>query len=419
MYKEHLVANSRSSVESNRMFMYALDSYLNYIRGEDDAVDALDREFMEKLERERDGVLESVRDLERSYSELEGKAEALRSGQTERERLEKERSVLEEDVKKFNAMIGEFNQRIEAMEKVLEEKGKELEAKVEEKKRIDMENEELKKRVEEQSLNARDAERMKRELQAVERDISEAEAARNLWEEKIWDLHSATGHKFKELESLAMECNHAARRLKLGDGFHYSLNVKGSTPAQVMGIDYKSTLKPGLQSFTEDIKRTSMAKLEELILLQQQSSELSAKVEAKKNQTASIQSYVEEVEDQLNSLRKETEEYTHRCAAEAKNIVEDVQMQAHQLDILEKEAAEVMKDSELKLQEAIKQSEEEIQVQARELFVLVDSVSKYKEHVESKIVEIKSQLSETVVAVSDAHKSSLTAQFGISLDGSH
>ncbi|KAJ8754926.1 hypothetical protein K2173_015438 [Erythroxylum novogranatense] len=294
MYKEHLVVNSRSFVESNNMFMYALDSYLNYIRGEDDTVDALDREFVEKLERERDVVLESVRDLERSYCELEGNAEALRSGQTERERLEKERSVLEEDVKKFNAMIGEFNQRIEAIEKVLEEKGKELEAKVEEKKRIHMENEELKKRVEEQSLNARDAERMKRELQAVERDTSEAEAARNLWEEKIWDLHSAIGRKFKELESLAMEFNHAARRLKLGDGFHYSLNAKGSTPAQVMGIDYKSTLKPGLQSFTENIKRTSMAKLEELILLQQQSSELNAKVEAKKNQTASIQSYVEE-----------------------------------------------------------------------------------------------------------------------------
>ncbi|KAJ8754952.1 hypothetical protein K2173_015464 [Erythroxylum novogranatense] len=363
MYKEHLVANSRSFVESNNMFMYALDSYLNYIRGEDDAVDALDREFVEKLEREKDGVLESVRELERSYSELEGKAEALRSGQTERERLEKERSVLEEDVKKFNAMIGEFNQRIEAMEKVLEEKGKELEAKVEEKKRIDMENEE-------------DAERMKRELQAVERDISEAEAARNLWEEKIWDLHSAIGHKFKELESLAMECNHTARRLKLGDGFHYSLNAKGSTPAQVMGIDYKSTLKPGLQSFTEDIKRTSMAKLEELILLQQQASELNAKVEAKKNQTASIQSYVEEVEDQMNSLRIETEEYTHRLS-----------------NIHNKHVSYIsVKDSELKLQEAIKQGEEEIQMQAQELFKLVDSVSKYKEHVESKIVEIKSRL---------------------------
>ncbi|KAJ8755003.1 hypothetical protein K2173_015515 [Erythroxylum novogranatense] len=297
MYKEHLVANSKSFMESNNMFMYALDSYLNYIRGDDDAVDALYKEFVEKLERERDVVLESVRDLERSYSELEGKAEALRSGQTERERLEKERSVLEEDVKK-----------IEAMEKVLEEKGKELEAKVEEKMRIDMENEELKKRVEEQSLNAMDAERMKRELQAVERDTSEAEAARNLWEEEIWDLHSAIGRKFKELESLAMECNHAARRLKLGDGFHYSLNAKGSTPAQFMGIDYKSTLKPGLQSFTEDIKRTSMAKLEELILLQQQSSELNAKVEAKKNQTASIQSYVEEaMEKVLEEKGKELE----------------------------------------------------------------------------------------------------------------
>lgn len=78
-----------------------------------------------------------------------------------------------------------------------------------------------------------------------------------------------------------------------------------------------------------------------------------------------------------------------------------------------------MKTSKLKLQEAIKQNEEEIQICAWELYALVDSVSKYKEHMASKISEMKSNLSETAGAVSDSYKGSLPAQFGIALDASH
>ena len=69
------------------------------------------------------------------------------------------------------------------------------------------------------------------------------------------------------------------------------------------------------------------------------------------------------------------------------------------------------KASQLRLQEAIQQSEEEIQMHARELFVVVDSVSKYKEHVESKISEMRISLSETAASISDAYKGSLPAQF--------
>ncbi|KDP43624.1 hypothetical protein JCGZ_16911 [Jatropha curcas] len=419
MYAEHLAANSRSLVETNGMHVYTLDSYLNFINGHDEAVEELDREFMEKLERERDSVLESVKNLEANFNELSTKAEELRTGPTEREKLEKQRSVLEEDVNKFNVMIADFNQRMKAMENLVEEKRKELEAKVEEKKRIDEENEELKKRVDDQSFNARDAERMKRELQAVENGIGEAEASRNSWEEKIWDLDAAIGHELKELESLAMECNQAVKRLKLGNGFQYVLNAKGSTPAQVMGVDYKSTVKPGLESFADDIKKSSMEKLEELISLQQELSELTAKTEGKKNRTAVLQCHIDEVETLLNLLRKETEEYTNRCAMEAKKLIEDVQMEAHNLDVLEREAAAILKANELKLQEAIKQSEEEIQMHAIDLFAVIDTVSEYKEHVESKISEMRSKLSETVGAISDAYKHSLPVEFCISLDTTH
>ncbi|WKA00167.1 hypothetical protein VitviT2T_018552 [Vitis vinifera] len=346
-------------------------------------MEAVDREFMGKLERERDAVAKGVKALEKEVAEREGRLEELRSGPSAKEVVEKERGVLEEDVKKFHAIIAEFSGRIASVEKILDEKEKELGVKVEENNRICEENEELKKRVELQTFNARDAERMKRELQAVERDITEAEVARNGWEEKSWDVDTTIGHKFKELEALSIECNQALRRLKLGNGLQYVLNAKGSLPAE------------------------------------EQSVENAAKIEAKRNRLAALQTSSDEVEAQLNFLKKETQNYTSRCAMEAKKLVEDVEIETYNVDIVEREVADVLEMSKLKLQEAIKQNEDEIQICAWELYALVDSVSKYKERMVSKISEMKSNLSETAGAVSDSYKGSLSAQFGITLDTSH
>ncbi|KAL5787524.1 hypothetical protein ACOSP7_004473 [Xanthoceras sorbifolium] len=412
-YNNHLLSNSRAFVENNSMYMYALDSYLNYIGGDDDAVEDLDREFIGKLEKERDSVSQNVKELADKVTQLEG----LQKGPTEREKLEKEKSVLEEDVNKFNAMIAGFDDRIRKMEELVEEKDKEMKEKLEEHKRICEENDELNKRVDLQTFNARDMERMKKELQAVERDIEDAETARNAWEDKCWDLDATLTHKFKELEALSIQCNQAIRRLKLSNDIQYVLNAKGSTPAEVMGIDYKSTLKPTLESFADEINKSSMEKLEELIYLQQQSSELATKIEGKRTRIAELQSHIEEVETKLNLLRKETQEHSYRCASEAKKMVDDVQKEALNLDMVEREAAEVLKASKLKLQEAVRQSEEEIQIRACELFALVDSVSKHKEYMESKISEIKSSVSETAASVSEAYKNSLPAQFGFTFDG--
>lgn len=61
----------------------------------------------------------------------------------------------------------------------------------------------------------------------------------------------------------------------------------------------------------------------------------------------------------------------------------------------------------MKLQDAIREGEEEIQRCAFELFTLVDSVSRYKEYVEGKISEMKSGLSDTAKSISEAYKASL------------
>ncbi|KAL9321453.1 hypothetical protein ACSQ67_013292 [Phaseolus vulgaris] len=391
---------SSSPKQHNAIYQYTVNSYMLYIRGDDDAVEELDCSIKEKIQQQTAAAQERLDEARRGVAKLNAELERLRTAPSPKEALEKDKAILENDMNKFNKMIGELSSLIEQAERVLEEKEKQLEAIEAERETICEENEELKRRVEAQTFNARDVERMKRELQAVERDTAEAELARNAWEEKAWDIDTTISHKINDLEALALDCNQALRRLKIGNGIQYVLNDKGTTPAEIMGIDHKIMLKPALRSFADEIKKGSMEKLEECISYQKKSGENAARLEGKRNQLAAVQLRVDEMETQLNMKKKETQEYTSGCSAEAKKMLEDIQLADHEIDIMEREAAEVLKTSQLKLQEAIKQSEEEIQMRVGELFQLVDSVSKFKEHVGSKISEMRRDLSETAAAVS-------------------
>lgn len=216
MYNDHLSSeNTMSFADSNPMQSYTLTSYSHFIRGDDDSVEELDNEWLEKLEREKESAAEAVSVLERTAAELEATAAGLKSAPLRKEELEKEKELLEADVGKFHGVIEKLVEKTAQTEKELMVKQKELEEKMRNTDRIHEENEELKKRVELQTFNSRDVERMKRELQAVERDIGEAENARNAWEEKIWDLEAKLGQKYKEVEALAMDCNLAMRRFFL------------------------------------------------------------------------------------------------------------------------------------------------------------------------------------------------------------
>ncbi|CAA0822044.1 Unknown protein [Striga hermonthica] len=402
-YRDYMMT-SAPSFEGDKMFMYTVNSYLLFITGDDDKIDALDEDCIREMSDWKDTLEERVKGFEGTVKELESKLDGMKAGPSQKERLEQEKAVLEKDITKFQIMIEQLSSHLMEVQKKLEEKGNALEAKVEDRKRICEENEELKKRIEEQGINLRDAERMKRELQAVERDIVETESARNGWEEKIWELDSEINHKFKELERLVMEGNQATRRLKIGNGFQYQLNSIGSSPSEVLGLDYKTVLKPALASFSEDIKRSSMGKLEELISLRQQSGENTAKLEERRNHVASLQSHIDEVEAQLNMIRKEKHEYASRCAAEARKLADEVELEAHSISIVENEAAEFLKTSKAELEATIAQTEEEVKLCAEELFLMINSVSKYKEYVALKIAGMRNDLLETAGAVADMYK---------------
>ncbi|CAN4110635.1 unnamed protein product [Withania somnifera] len=406
-FDDHRLSSGQPLAPDNKELSYTIESYLHYFRGKDEQVDELDREFIQELEQHKEQLIENVNVLEGNVKAQEEKLEAMRTGPSERERLEQEKSALEEDVKKFHAIIEQLEGHIVTLEKMVEEKVKGLETKVAEKESICAENEELKKRVEEQGINSRDADRMKRELHALERDVGDIENQRIEWEEKAWDLDSAIGNMYKKLEELMIECNQSIRRLKLGNEFQYQLDAQGSSPTEVLGIDYKKKLKPTLATFEDEMKKNSMGKMEELISLQQQSVEKATKVESKRNRLAALQAHIDNLEAQLDLIKKERLDFTSSCATEARRIVEEVETETRKLELVEREAADYLKAAKAKLQETIEQTEEEVQSCARELFAVVDSVSKYKEYITSKVAMMRSDLAETAAAIADMHKSGL------------
>ncbi|KAK9111794.1 hypothetical protein Scep_019313 [Stephania cephalantha] len=413
IYNDH-VSNSTNSVtrsflQSDGIMVYSLKTYSHFITGDDAGDAALQEEFEGKLGEQMEEARDKVEGLEREVVELQGCIGRMRVEPSAKEVLEKEKGVLENDLLKFRSLIEELERGIEVMEKGLAEKERELEAKERDNRRTCEENEELRRKADAQTVNLRDAERMKRELMALERDISEAEIGRNAWEEKSWDVDTTLAHKFKELQTRCIECNQAIRRLKLGNEFQHSLNSKGATPAEVLGVDYKLTLKPLLSSFLNDVKKSSEKQLEELISLQQHSRENAAKLDGKRSSLTKLQAQIDAVESQLILMKKELEDFIYRCDSEAKIMVEDFERERGKLEMLEREAEEHMLISRARLEEVVKLSNEEIQKVESEFLALIDYVSTYKEFMESKISEIKRNLSDTARTVANAHEGSLAA----------
>ncbi|GJT72897.1 kinetochore protein NDC80 [Tanacetum coccineum] len=207
-------------------------------------------------------------------------------------------------------------------------------------------------------------------------------------------------------------------RLKLGTGFQYELNANGSTPVEVLG-DYKSAFKPVLNSSIKEVKRTKLDNLESKVHLQQVSSDIFAKIKAKENRIAILQSQIDrtvlcQLNSQINVIKKETQDYISSCKMEARQLQKKFEAESHNVELVELEAREFLENAKEALQETILQSKEEVQMRAHELLALIDSVSKYKEFTVSKISQMKDIVLETALAIAQAHSDSLAPSFGIS-----
>ncbi|CAN6287916.1 unnamed protein product [Urochloa humidicola] len=388
-------ASSALEAPPNDLMAYTTQGYRHFLSGDDAAVEALDEEYLSKARKDGEASVATVRALEKEAQELEAEVNKLTSGPSRREALEAEEKALTADVKKFEAVVKAWKGKIGEREEALVDLEKELEAKVLDAQRTAAENQELLKKVDAQSVNVRDVERMHREMQSIESDIANAENGKASQEDKCWELDSKLVAKLDELEGLAEQCNQAIKRLKPGIDFQYMINSKGTSPAEMLGPDYKTVLKPVLLAHAEENKRTVVLNLAESANLQKQLQGSAKMLEEERSNISSFQAKNDEMVACLNLLEREITNDDSRCTADARRMKDELEKRYNGLSSVEKEADEFLKNSEKRLQEAIIKSDNETQALAHELMQFLDSIAEHKELMEAKIAQGRKDLYET------------------------
>ncbi|CAL4925534.1 unnamed protein product [Urochloa decumbens] len=379
----------------NDLMAYTTQGYRHFLSGDDDVVEALDEEYLSKARKDGEAAVATVRTLEKEAQQLEAEVNKLTSRPSRQEALEAEKEAFTADIKKFEAVVKTWKGKIGEREEALVDLEKELEAKILDAQRTAAQNQELLKRVDAQTVNTRDVERMHREMQAIESDIANAENGKASQEDKCWELDSKLVTKLEELEGLAEQCNQAIKRLKPGIDFQYVINSKGTSPAEILGPDYKTVLKPALLEHAEENKRTAVLNLAESADLQKQLQGSAKMLEQERSNISSLQAKNDEMVACLNSLEREITNDDSRCTAEARRMKEELEKKYSGLNSIEKEADEFLKNSEKRLQEAIIKSDKDTQALAHELLELLDSIAEHKELMEAKIAQGRKDLYET------------------------
>ncbi|XP_037438714.1 kinetochore protein NDC80 homolog isoform X2 [Triticum dicoccoides] len=274
---------------SNDLMTYITESYHLFLTGEDDAVASLDDEYHTKARTQIGEWVAAIQELEKELQDLEAKRSKQMSAPSRLKALEDKKDAFTADVQKFEAVVKSWSTKIKEKEEALVEVEKELEAKVMNCQQTMAENGELVKQVETQVVNVRDVDRMAREMQAVENDIAKLENANAVLEEKGWELEAALVSKLEEIEGLAELCNQSLRKLKPSVDFQYEVNAKGSSPAEILGTTYKTTLKPALNALANETKRLIISKHDESIDLQKQLQGIVKMLEEKRSHVSVLQ----------------------------------------------------------------------------------------------------------------------------------
>lgn len=375
---------------------YLTESYHLFLTGEDDAVASLDEEYHSKARAQADACGMAVQAQEKELEDLVAKRSKQTSGPSRLRAREEKKEEFTADVQKFEAVVKSWSTKIKEKEDALLEKERELEAKVMNSQQMMAENEELVKKVEMQVVNVRDVDRMAREMQAVEHDIAKVENANAALEEKGWELEASLVSKLEETEGLAEQCNQALRKLKPSIDFQYTVNAKGSSPAEILGTNYKTALKPALIALANETKRIFVSKHDESVDLQKQLQGIAKMLEEKKTHVSVLHAKDNEMIAQLDSVDLEIRNHVSSCTADARKMKDEWEKKEHELSIVEKDAVDFLKNSEHSLQDTLRETDEQTQACARELLKLIDSISDYKEFVETSTAGIKKDLYECV-----------------------
>ncbi|GLJ56049.1 hypothetical protein SUGI_1203390 [Cryptomeria japonica] len=359
-YKEKVEEEGENNADNVADFLEK--SYAYFLRGDDNAAEILEQQYTAHVEEERLLISQRTTAAETLVRELEVKIKGLKTGTLLIEELNQKKALIAEDVNKFHLIIDNLSSKKDTLEKRLAEQRQELEDNIVQIEQSRKENEELKQQVGSQDVNIRDYQKMKREYQIIEADIRIAEESRNHWEEKAWELEVSASKKLKELEWAIDRYNQDIVRLKLGSQFEYKLNKRGMTDMDILGVDFKATIRPQIISSTEDYEHNYRKIWEESVAVQQKVHDKWSEQERKREVNSSLSAQIKKIEARYNTVKNGMEEYVMSKAMECERLLTHVENNENEMKKKEAEADNILKKATSELEEVTKHYDEEIQL---------------------------------------------------------
>eukprot|EP00250_Pteridium_aquilinum_P034322 c7414_g1_i1 orf=208-1935(+) len=403
-HEKEAEAKAQNENASDQISDYLAQSYAFFLQGDDDSCSALDEQMQAQSAEVSEEARRHAEQLAQQIVELDSKLQALKSEPSPLVALETKKSMLLSDVGKFNALIQNLTSHKASLEKRVEQHKQQLDAKKAELGMIAVENQALSHRVSEQTVNVEDFGKMTRDLQRIEEDLQSAMALRKEKEKETWDLEVLASKKLKKLESVALECNHGLKRLKLpnpdnssGNPFEIHLNLRGETAQDLIGIDIKQLVRPHLVALLEDTEKSVREKWKESTDLLK---EISAKEDGLQEKQV-MNSQLELKMKELEAVCKKRQEMLESIQSSISKIRTRAEEEEEKLKALEFESAERYERAKKEHEQLEVVSEQELQQETSKLLAVFEGVAGHVEESHAKHIALKADVDKLKEMVSN------------------
>lgn len=388
---------AESGGQSDFIFEYVAQSYECFLEGDDDSCNALDEKMQTQVSELTEEARRDAEQIAQQITELDAKLQALKSEPSPLAVLETKKSMLISDVGKFNALIQNLISHKASLEKKVEQHKHQLELKKAELASIATENQALAQLVAVQTVNVEDFEKMTRELRSVEEDLQLASTSRKEKEKEIWDLEVLASKKLKKLESVALDCNHAMRRLKVsnldtsstaGNPFEINLNPRGETAQNLLGVDIKQVVRPQLAALLEDTERSVRDKWKESTDLLKEISSKEDALQEKRASNAQLEAKMKELE----AVNKKSQEKLESIQSAIYKIRTQVEEDEEKFKALKLECGERYERAKREHEQLEASCEHELQQGTSKLYAVFEGVAGLAEHCHSRNAALKAEV---------------------------
>ncbi|CAG9464550.1 unnamed protein product [Pedinophyceae sp. YPF-701] len=310
-------------------FEYIAKSYTSFLSGDDDTVEALDRE-MEARFCQRQGDMETdLNSLKDENATLKERLRALKEAPSELAEIEARRAELRSDVGKFGEHVGKLRAAIGKEAGRIEERRADVAARERDLAELRARNAQLQASVDAQAVTTTDMARMAREREKLDAMMTQVSTARENLEAELGAKTMETSEALDALEQVAAQYNQLAVRLQMapatakrakGQDLSMAVCRDAASPSDIVRLGIKSVVRPAVARFRDHYAAVARERTEQELVLREKVDGLDEHVNELRGQVAREEAAVGAAEAVLAKTRAELDFEMQHAGAQAERV---------------------------------------------------------------------------------------------------